>query len=149
MAEVLLRKMARRLEIDEIEALSAGLSAGEGMAASFGAISAMQRRGIDLYSHSSQRLTRELAHSADLILCMEEGHVRAAKALLGDAQKGRVYGLFAFATGREGSIADPFGGDEGQYEQTARQIELAIAAALMKLYPQRTGEIRKDYEAEP
>jgi protein-tyrosine phosphatase len=148
MAEVLLRKTARRLQIDEMEALSAGLYAREGTAASFGAISAMQRRGIDLYHHYSQGLTRELAHGADLILCMEESHARAVKAMLGDSAKGKVYGLLGFATGREEDIADPFGGDEREYDQTARQIELALAAALMKLYPEKAGEIQASYEAE-
>lgn len=55
--------------------LSAGLIT-EGREASGHGVDAMVRRGIDIGSHLSQKISAPLVGGADLILCMERQHVR-------------------------------------------------------------------------
>ena len=50
MAEELLRRMAEQLEIEDLEVLSAGTDADEGMPASYGACAVIAERGGDLFA---------------------------------------------------------------------------------------------------
>lgn len=148
-AEALLRAMVEKLELEDIEVSSAGIYASDGMPASFGAISALDERGIDLYTHRATRLSKDRIEEADLILCMERAHVRGVLSIdFGENVKKKTHALMAFATGREEDIQDPFGGDAGVYEETVRRLELALAAALVKLYPEKREQIQKALEEE-
>lgn len=70
MAEELLRRMAEQLEIEDLEVLSAGTDADEGMPASYGACAVIAERGGDLFNHSARQLTRAMIEDADLVLTM-------------------------------------------------------------------------------
>lgn len=79
MGEVLLRDRLARVGVDA-EVHSAGLLS-EGAAASPHGVSAMAKRGLDLSSHRSQKLTRDAVVRADLVLGMAREHVREAVVL--------------------------------------------------------------------
>lgn len=148
MAEALFEEITRALEIDGISAISAGLSAQTGLPASIGAISAIDERGGDLTGHRSTLLTAWHIHSADLILCMETWHkehiLRAAPE---PAVREKTFTLLEYATGTPGDVPDPFGGDAAVYAHTLDTIELALAAILIRLCPEKAARIREAYGA--
>ena len=144
MAEELLRCMAKELELDDLEVQSAGTDARSGDYASFGACNVIAARGGDLFGHTARLLTRGRIEDADLILTMSQAHKEKVIDLCAEA-KDKTFTLLSYATGQEGEIADPFGGDENVYMQTLDQIELALVVLLIRLYPERAEEIRSVY----
>jgi protein-tyrosine phosphatase len=76
MAEALL---AQRLAAAGIEAeVSSAGQLDAGVPASSGSVRAMAARGIDLDTHRSRVMTRELVEDADLVVCMARSHLREA-----------------------------------------------------------------------
>lgn len=144
MAEELLRRMADQLEIEDLEVLSAGTDADEGMPASYGACAVIAERGGDLFNHSARQLTRAMIEDADLILTMGRAHRNRVLALCPDAAE-KTHTLLGYASGKDQDIEDPFGGDAEVYLKTMDQIELALVVLLIRLYPDRAGEIRRVY----
>ncbi|MEW6253000.1 MAG: L-threonylcarbamoyladenylate synthase, partial [Planctomycetota bacterium] len=132
MAEHLFRQgLAERLNCRVAElagmgyrVVSAGVGALRGGAASPGAREEMQRRGFDLAGHRSQPLTVELIHRAEKIFVMSPEHRRAVLDLA-PAAAGRVELLDP-----QGPVADPFGGSDADYQQSADQIARAVQARL-------------------
>lgn len=145
MAEALLGAMVDTFEIDDIEASSAGIYADVGAGASFGAISAMNERNIDLFHHRPTQLTKGHLDDADLILCMGKGHLDAVERLSPQV-KGKAFLLLDFATGLKQEIEDPFGGDQETYARISDMIELGIAAALIRLHPEKQAQISAAYD---
>ena len=82
MAEELLRRMAEQLEIEDLEVLSAGTDADEGMPASYGACAVIAERGGDLFNHSARQLTRAMIEDADLVLTMGAGNINTVGPML-------------------------------------------------------------------
>ncbi len=102
MAQVIFNRYAEDNGIDAA-ADSAGIAAASGMSASENAIIAMKEVGIDLSGHSSKVISRELLNSADLIVCMSEGHAELLKAA--------GYSSVVFGKG----IPDPYGYNLDEY----------------------------------
>mgnify|MGYP005838131711 CR=1 FL=1 len=126
-------RVAERLGVSPIELNdlhiwihSAGTGAAGGAPASDQAIAAMHARGLDLTEHRSRPLTLELINRADRIFCMTDGH--RADIVRQSPQAASKIRLLA-----DGPIADPYGGDPGDYEQAARQIEEAVARQVEEL----------------
>ena len=76
MAEVLLRERLSRLGVDARVA-SAGLLRS-GQPASAHGVDILRERGLDMTTHRSRAMTREILSSADLLLGMAREHVREA-----------------------------------------------------------------------
>ncbi len=131
MAEALFRK--RIGEGTEWEADSAGLYAANGSPASTHAIQALEELGIDLSGHRSKFLDPELAHQADLIVSMTEGH--RFDILQNFPEVGnRVCLIKSFGTGKvPADISDPFGGSLDIYRQTRDEIDRAISDLVLFL----------------
>ena len=144
MAEELLRRMAEQLEIEDLEVLSAGTDADEGMPASYGACAVIAERGGDLFNHSARQLTRAMIEDADLVLTMGRSHKARVLALCPEAEE-KTHPLLGYAAGRDQDIEDPFGGDADVYLKTLDQIELALVVLLIRLYPAHAEEIRRVY----
>ena len=144
MAEELLRRMAEQLEIEDLEVLSAGTDADEGMPASYGACAVIAERGGDLFNHSARQLTRAMIEDADLVLTMGRSHKARVLALCPVAEE-KTHTLLGYAAGRDQDIEDPFGGDADVYLKTLDQIELALVVLLIRLYPAHAEEIRRVY----
>jgi len=80
----------------------------------------MEQRGLDLTGHRSQPLTAELVDQADAIFTMTQSHHQAVLGAVPSAD------IKAQRLDPDQDIADPFGGPQELYEQTARQIEQAL-----------------------
>lgn len=144
LAEAIARhEIGRRGWHGQVEVGSAGVAAGEGQGASEGSRVVAAEVGLDLRSHRSRLLTREMATAADLILCMSEGHVarvislaeEAKVALLGDFARDMPFG--------GPSVPDPFGGPVEFYRDTYRALEALVNQSLDRLpRPLDVGEDR-------
>jgi protein-tyrosine-phosphatase len=132
MAEALARREAIERGLSDVEVASAGTSAWDGAPASDGALLVALERGLDLSSHRSQQLTRELVQSHDVVLGMGPHHVERAEALGGE---GRTHLLSAFAGGQAAgrAINDPFGGDLEQYRETLAELQGEIRRVFDRL----------------
>jgi protein-tyrosine-phosphatase/tRNA A37 threonylcarbamoyladenosine synthetase subunit TsaC/SUA5/YrdC len=101
-----------------VVAISAGLSAYPGGAASPEAISAMHSRGLSLKDHQSRPVTQRLLKQADLILTMTASHRHAI------VQRWPEAAAKTFMLSNNGQdVADPFGGPAQVYAASAEEIE--------------------------
>jgi len=89
-------------------------------------------RQLDLGSHRSRKLTRELVAEADLVLVMSPTHIEAVGRLGG---VGKVHLLDEYAFGAESveGIIDPFGGDLESYRIALDAIDRAVQAMFDRL----------------
>jgi protein-tyrosine-phosphatase len=109
-----------------IKAASAGISAYPGMPASSESIRVMEERDLDIRGHLTRLLTPDLIEKAGLILCMNRGHLRAARAL-GAGDKACL--LSEYASGKSIEIEDPFGRGIGAYRSCAAQLHAYLSQA--------------------
>lgn len=101
-----------------IVAVSAGLSAYLGSAASPEAVTVMQGRGLNLKDHQSRPLTPRLVRHADMILTMTASHRHAILQRWPEATR-RVFVL----SNSSRDVADPYGGPTHAYAACADEIE--------------------------
>ena len=136
MAEAVARKIAIERGLSDVEATSAGTSAHEGSPASDGSLLVGIERNMDLGSHRSQTLTRDLVRGADLILAMGPHHLERIEALGGG---GKAYLLSDFASRGASirAISDPIGMELDVYRATADELEDEIRRALDRIMAER------------
>jgi len=136
LAEAIARKVAIERGLQDVEAVSAGTSAHEGAPASDGALLVGLERNMDLGSHQSQVLTRDLVREADLILAMGPHHLERIEALGG---AGRAYLLSDYASRGASSraINDPAGAELDVYRSTADELEQEIRRVLDRIAAER------------
>lgn len=142
MAEAIARSTAGPMGLVQVEFRSAGTSAIAGLPASRGALATSERNGLNLESHRSSPLSRDLMDWADLILTMGPSHLMRALELGGE---GRSQLLGAFASGRDApdgdlAVPDPYGGDDELYEATFRTLDRYVNQALRRMAPAEKGE---------
>lgn len=111
-------------------AQSRGLMASEGMSASENAIKAMEKKGIDITSHSSRQLAAEDVHESELVLTMTHAHKAAMIRSLPECE-GKVFTLGEYCGGTD--VSDPYGGDEEVYEACADELYKYIERVIEKL----------------
>ncbi len=141
MAEAVCRGMlARRLACgtDELidrgfNVLSAGISAVEGQPASGNAVEILLRKGVDLTTHYSRQISHELLTQPDHIFTMTHGHRQALLSVLPE-----LAGRVDLLSPDHEDIADPFGGNEDEYEQCLQQIESALQKRVDQFLAQTT-----------
>jgi protein-tyrosine-phosphatase len=110
----------------DIGAESAGLSATNGVPATDNACAAMRRLGLDIGSHRSRRLTKDLIDRADLILAMSAVHRGRIAASFPEAQ-GKVV-VLGDCVGIKGDVDDPFGGTPEAYNRCAEHLSRLVTA---------------------
>ncbi len=125
----------------DVKVQSAGVAAFSGSLASWGALRAAERHGIDLTAHRSSQLTAPLVRWADLILTMSAEHLAAVDALGGAGRAALItaFGLSAdesLEVSEEG-VLDPMGGDDAVYEETFEQLRVLVEAALTRVAKER------------
>ncbi|MCX7748880.1 MAG: low molecular weight protein arginine phosphatase [Clostridia bacterium] len=146
MAEGLFRKMIERDEKlkGKISTASAGTSAFDGEMASSNSVKVLRSEwGVDIRSHRSRAITKELIDKADLILTMTREHKRAIIRFYPDAKQ-KVFTLKEYVV--EGKVdenleeynfaldvADPYGMPEEVYRRCAFEIQDALQKLVMKL----------------
>ncbi len=128
MAQEVARLLIQKMGLEDIEVSSAGVYAQNGMPASLGAQGAVAHLGGELTYHRARQLTPGMLADADLILTMEERHLHMIRSMGNVAHKSDT--LIHYATGSDGSIADPFGADEDVYLDSLTQIGDAVRRVL-------------------
>ncbi|MBA2689025.1 MAG: low molecular weight protein arginine phosphatase [Gemmatimonadaceae bacterium] len=135
--------IARKILVDrlrnDVDVSSAGIDAWDGGAATDEALLVGIERGLDIGSHRSRKLTREIVRDSDLILTMSPQHLTAARRLGGE-EKTHLLSQYASAGESDRMIRDPFGGDLEAYRSTADdlqgQVQLAIDRFLSESKPE-------------
>ena len=112
-----------------VEIVSAGVCAFDGGRPTPEAVGAARRLGADIARHRSRKLTIELINRADVIFCMTDGHVASVGRLVPSAAD-KVQRL-----SKRAGIADPIGGGEDVYHDTAREILCALHVLWDKRMP--------------
>lgn len=116
-----------------VEVRTAGVMTIAGLIPTPEASQVMKNAGIDINSHRSTPLTRELIRKADLILGMSPFHVQHALRESPEA-KGKTYLLKEFAASdmKNYQITDPMGATLEVYKRVYREMKLAIDKMLDK-----------------
>lgn len=132
LAEATARKLAEERGLKDVTFSSAGTGAFGGAGASEGAILIGVERGLDLGSHRSRPLTRELVEESDLILGLSDQHVSTAIAMGG---AGKTFLLDEFASrGKSATpVSDPYGGELESYRLAANSIRIQVRKALDRI----------------
>jgi protein-tyrosine-phosphatase len=110
---------------------SAGTWAVEEREASRYSTEVMHEKGFDLSNHRAQMITNEMLKTADLILCMETGHVEALQAEF-PRYADKIY-LLSQMIGKRFSISDPYGGPLDGYQSMAKEITNIIDEGLERI----------------
>lgn len=134
MAEGMFRKyLAEKLQcrVDQSDQMgyktvSAGVIETAGFPASTEAIAACAAKGIDIRSHKSRTLSRELIRECDFIFAMAQMHLERICALEPEAANRCV--LLA-----DSDVADPIGQPQQVYNCCANQIEKAVNKRIAEL----------------
>lgn len=130
MAEGIFISLLKDNNIDNINVSSAGISAFEGDSANEKAIYTLKNKGIDIESHMSRQLTKDIIENSNLILTMTKAHKRMILNALPEYSN-KVFTIKEYVyinnnedlTGKNLDIADPFGLDYNFYEKCAEEIE--------------------------
>ena len=115
----------------ELDVGSAGVWAATGLPASEGAEIVARRHGLDLSPHAARRLTRDLAESMDLILAMEDAHLRLARDLAPEVPSYLLTEYLPESDPRRGGqVPDPVGGRVARYEEAFDLLKASISGFL-------------------
>ncbi|GAB4339918.1 MAG: low molecular weight protein arginine phosphatase [Candidatus Abyssubacteria bacterium] len=126
-AEGILKKRLREMNIQSVRVASAGTIALDGEPAAPLAIKAAAERGVDLSRHRARRLTMKVLKEADLVLGMERAHVRQADAILKDeGAKYRLLSEFGPARMHGRDIDDPYGAPYEYFIEAYNTIEQCV-----------------------
>jgi protein-tyrosine phosphatase len=88
-------------------------------------------RDLDITPHQSEMIEAEHLRDADLVLCMESGHVEALRAEF--PQYGEKIYLFSEMVDKRYDIADPYGKTLPEYEIMARELEQLTTEGLDRI----------------
>jgi protein-tyrosine-phosphatase len=103
---------------------SAGTWAGAGDPAARLSQYLLLEKGIDLASHRSQAVSRELLANFNLILVMEEGHKEALQIEFPESA-GKIF-MLSEMIGQRYNIQDPVGKSSADYKDVIAEIEYIL-----------------------
>jgi len=131
LAEAIARRILADSGKSNVIVESAGTQAWQGAPASDEALLIGVERNLDLSSHRSKRLTREMVEASDLVLVMSPEHLAHVREMDSTAN---AYLLAGYGSD-EGSraIADPFGGDLDDYRETSDELERELKEILDRI----------------
>ena len=121
MAEGLAPRHASGLE-GGVRFSSAGTHAWPGHGATPEAVAVVAELGVDLSAHRSRQFDRDLLAQVDHVVCMTKLHVRAVRALDGDASVSLL--------GGKDEIDDPYGMTMDYYRSIRDEIDAALEARV-------------------
>lgn len=100
MAEGILKDILNKSDIDSenIQVVSAGITAQNGLPASEKAVNILEDVGIDISEHESRQLSIALVKEADIILAMTKNHKHIITTMIPEA-KSKTFTLKEFAMG--------------------------------------------------
>ncbi len=118
---------------------SAGLFAVDDDEASASSVKVLEKVfGIeDSDKHRARHVDEDMMENSDMILALTDEHRQALIAAYPDAEE-KTFTLNELAYGDDGldgslDIEDPYRGDDGDYEECAREIEKALRLAYHKI----------------
>ncbi|AZT90732.1 low molecular weight protein arginine phosphatase [Caldicellulosiruptor changbaiensis] len=134
MAEYLLKDKLKRMNIDDIEVESAGLSAFFPQKASKNAVLVMNELGIDISSHVSRLINEDMIKESNLILTMEKYHKEAIINMYPGVMD-KVFTLKEYVLGSKENldVVDPYGGDVEKYRKCRDELNDLIDKLLSKV----------------
>jgi len=126
MAEAYLKKLLEKQKRTDVEVISAGIMVA-GLGASTETQEVLKIEGIDVASHRSQRVTKEMVDRSDIILAMEAMHESRILQFAPEVEN-RLFLLKEFAKMDDNNldINDPAGGSREFYEDTFQTIKDAV-----------------------
>jgi protein-tyrosine phosphatase len=126
--EALLRDRLQERGLTDWQVASAGTWAQVVRGASQYSVEILAEQGLDIREHRAQMITRQHMQEADLVLCMESGHVEALRAEFPEyADK---LHLFSEMVGRSYSISDPYGQPKDAYYRMVRDLTEVVDEGL-------------------
>ncbi|NLM11983.1 MAG: low molecular weight protein arginine phosphatase [Clostridiaceae bacterium] len=135
MAEALFKSILEAEGYDgKFTCSSAGVYAFEGDNATYEAIQAMTKFGIDISEHYARTLNFEMIKNAYIILTMTRNHKRMILDVYPESAD-KVFTLKEYAgyTEDDWDISDPFGYNLEVYEACAEEIETVLLKILDRL----------------
>jgi len=126
--ESVIRDRLHRLGLDDWEVASAGTWAIFGQPASYYSIEVLSEQGLDIMEHRSRPVDRDLLEWADLILCMELGHVEALQTEFPELAD-RIFTLSEMS-GPGYSVYDPYGEPRPAYEAMVVEVTKLVENGL-------------------
>ena len=132
MAEFLLQEALDGEDVDDVAVQSRGLMAQEGWTMPFEATEALKKLDILAGPHSARQLSQEDVAEADLILVMEEWHLKDLLAEYPES-KGKSHLLKEYAGAGGGGVADPYGEPLATYRLLAGELRRMTTAVAKKL----------------
>jgi protein-tyrosine phosphatase len=146
MAEAVLRDLAERAGLPQVEADSAGTGDWHiGERADLRALRALADGGYPPLEHRARQFDAAWFATHDLVVALDAGHARMLQTWAPDAQsRARVRLLRSFdpaigstPSGRDADVADPYYDGDHAFTQVLQQIETACAGLLAQV---RTGQ---------
>ncbi len=130
-AEALLKDRLHDRGYDDWTVASAGTWATIKRGASHNSQVVAAQYGFDISNHMARMVERSILSEADLVLCMEEGHVEALKIEFPD-EAHKIYPITAMA-GPAYSVEDPFGSSLLDYQRMAAELASIIDRGLDRI----------------
>jgi protein-tyrosine-phosphatase len=130
-AEALLKDRLHDRGHDDWRVSSAGTWARIKRGASHNSQVVAAQYGFDISNHLARMVEESLLGEADLVLCMEEGHVEALKIEFPD-EAYKIYPITAMA-GPTYSVEDPFGSSLLDYQRMAAELASIIDRGLDRI----------------
>ena len=130
MAEALFRSLVQGR--GDYEVLSAGLSATQGDFASHHTAEIVREMGVDLSTHRSRPVTKELLAQVTHIFAMGYHHLHAIEVMFPEASD-KAYLVSEFSPDddlRGQDVTDPFGGSRADYEETRDLLQRLLPTVL-------------------
>jgi protein-tyrosine-phosphatase len=119
-AAALLKDRLQRNGFADWTVSSAGTWAISSRGASRNSQIVMAEYGYDISSHLARMVEESLLQQADLVLCMEEGHVEALTIEF-PQEAHKIYPITSMA-GATYSVQDPYGGSLIEYQRMAAEL---------------------------
>ena len=132
LAEAIAKRLVADSGRNDIGVSSAGTQAWDGSPASDGSLLVAMERGLDLSTHRSRRLTKEMLAEHDLMLVMAPSHLALVKEM-DDHANVHLLGGYVAGEAHGHTVQDPFGGDLSAYRETADDLERELAGLIERI----------------
>jgi protein-tyrosine-phosphatase len=137
-AEAILRDRLQQAGLTDWTVRSAGTWALAARGASRFSRDLMAEQGLDISKHQAIMIDEQQLATADLVLCMESGHVEALQIEFPQYAP-KIY-MLSQMVGRRYNIADPYGGPIIAYRDMVQEIMWLIEAGLPRIIELAAGE---------
>lgn len=145
MAEAIFRSELKRLNIQGVGVLSAGIEATKKGNINPCSAAVLSENGLSLENFNSRLLEKEMLQTAYALICMTDSQrdllMELRWKLLREAGFSEIENnVYSFSELAGYEIPDPFGRDIDCYRLTYRKLAEGMAAVIRKLFPETAGE---------